>query len=433
MVIEIKKKIIGLFRSLCGGGFFHIVGAGTLNRAISTILSIVLVRVLSKSDYGVYAYAFNIISFFVLFNGLGASSAALQLCCEHFNDRNRLDAIYKYAYLISAGVGIVFSMSILLASAFAPLSIPDAAPLLALYCFYPLLQQLCDIKAIRLRVLLKNQEYALATNVQTVLLSILSIVGAMVAGSIGLVIGESIALLGAYVYLCLRFPFPIKSESVELRKADYRQYWSVSLISAFNNGVSQALTLLGNFLIASLTANELVVSSYKVATTIPFALLFFPSAIITYVYPHFVQHKDDREWTQRNYLRLTLGSMGLMGALSIFCILFAAPITSLVFGSQYLDAVPTMRLLMIGFFLTASFRTIAGNLLVTQRKLIANSITGIILVVTCAIGSYLLIPKYGMLGAAAVYDACMLVGSIITTAVYISVIRKLSSNVEIID
>ena len=67
-------------------GFFSIVGAGTLNKIISFVTGIILVRILSKADYGAYSYALNIINFFVLLNGLGTSSCIVQLCVERGDD-----------------------------------------------------------------------------------------------------------------------------------------------------------------------------------------------------------------------------------------------------------------------------------------------------------------------------------------------------------
>lgn len=424
----VREKALELGKSLFKGGFFDIVGAGTLNKAMATIMSIVLVRVLSKYDYGIYSYAFNIASFFIIFNGLGATSAALQLCCEAYNDKDKECRLYAYAYRVSYAAGILYLLIVLGIALFVPLSIPSSAPILALYCAYPLLQQLFDIKTILLRVRLENRDYAFAMNLQTALTCVFSIIGALVYAAPGLATGQSLALLAAYVWLCRRFPFDrnyLRSSS--LSRGDVAQFWKVSLISAFNSGVSQAFTLLGTMFIGMYTANELVVSSYRVATTIPFALLFFPSAIVTYIYPHFVRHKNERGWTLRNYGLVTLGGGMLMACITLFFIVFARPVVVLIFGEQYLDAVPVMQIVMVGFFITATFRTPAGNLLVTQRKLVTNSVIGIILMIACVISSFILIPAYGMIGAALSYDICMLVGSILSCGSYLFTICRLKS------
>ena len=406
-------------RSLLNLGFFHIVGAGTINRIISTLLSIVLVRVLSKYEYGVYSYAYNIVSYFVIINGLGATSAALQLCCECYRDQERSRSIFGYSFRVSLIVGTAFLALIAISAAIVPLSIPEAAPLLLLYCAYPLLQQLCDIKTTEFRIKLDNRSYALATNIQTVLLCVCSITGAFLGGAAGLAIGQSIALLLTFLWLMM--PSFHRSSSLFFRRvshADIIQFWKIALISAFNNGISQALTLLGTTLVGIISANELIVSSYKVATTVPFALLFVPGAIATFIYPYFVRNKDNYSWTRKNYKLLTCWSVVSMGCITAFFYLFAEPVILFIFGEQYLDAVPVFRVLLIGFFLTASFRTPTGNLLVTQRRLVSNTIIGVASIVVCVVGSYVLIPAYGMLGAAIVYDLCMLIGSVLTVLDY---------------
>ena len=118
--VLIRDRISNLVNSLLKGGFFDIVGAGTLNKAIATIMSIVLVRVLSKYDYGVYSYAFNIASFFIIFNGLGATSAALQLCCEAYQDKDRERRLYAYAYRVSLAVGVLYLFVVLGVAIFVP-------------------------------------------------------------------------------------------------------------------------------------------------------------------------------------------------------------------------------------------------------------------------------------------------------------------------
>lgn len=419
MLTSVISWVKGWVRALFTGGFFHIVGAGTLNRAISTVMSIVLVRVLSKADYGIYSYAINIINIFVLFNGLGASSAALQLCSEVFDDEVRFKSFYGYAYKNAMIISLGYSVIIGAIGLFAPLSIPEAAPLLVLYSIYPLLQQLYDIKLMMLRIEIKNQEYALATNIQTILMCVFSICGALLAQAAGLVIGQMLAYLIVYLWLCRKNPFLFCSSGGELTSEDVKQYWNVSLISSFNSGVSQALTLVGTFLIGLLLADELAVSTYNVATTIPFALLFVSTSIIIYIYPLFARNKNNRAWTLKHYALFTVGNVVLMAVISISFVVFAEPAIVLIFGDQYLDSVPVAQVLMIGFFANSAFRAPAANLLVTQRKLVTVSVIGIILILVSFASSYTLIPRFGLMGAALSYDVCMIVAAVLNSGAYL--------------
>lgn len=408
-------------KKLLRTGFFHIVGAGTLNKVLSTLLYIVLVRILSKADYGAYAYAFNIASFFILFNGLGATSAILQLCSETFKDRDKSDDFYAYGYRTGIACDLIMAVAIVFVAAFIPLAIADSNYLLGLYCLYPLLTLLCEVKVMYLRVHMENREYALMSNVQTALLVVFSIGGALAFDAAGLVIGQNITYIVSYLILCRRHRFAEFSRARHLSKAMRGDYWRIALMSSFNNGISQALTLVGTFLVGSLLLDQEMVASYKVATTIPFALLFVPTAIITYAYPYFAQHMDDRAWSIKHYGMLIGGSAVIMFAITLLLELLAEPLTVLIFGEEYLDSVAPFRILMVGFFITASFRQPTGNVLVTQRRLGWNTVIGVVSIVFNVTASYLLIPQYGMDGAALVYTATMALGAVMAVPYYLAI------------
>src|SRR5699024_8769146 len=141
------------------------------------------------------------------------------------------------------------------------------------------LMLLCDIKLVYLRTNFLNREYAFATNLQTILLVVFSIIGACLFAAPGLLIGQSLAYLLSYLSLCIKFPFRFSS-SIKLTKAKKIDFWGIAGISAFNNGIGHALTLVGTFFVGLLLTNDELVANYQVATYIPFGLLFIPSAVM---------------------------------------------------------------------------------------------------------------------------------------------------------
>lgn len=294
-----------------------------------------------------------------------------------------------------------------------------------MYCLYPLVVLLCELRLVYLRSNLQNQSYAHMTNVQTALLAIFSVAGAFFGGVTGLIAGQYVAYITSYLVLVWRHPLSRLVEGNGKAVFDKKEYWYIALISSFNNGLSQALSILGTFFIGLFLASDLAVASYKVATTIPFALLFIPSTMMTYVYPYFALHCNDGVWTRRQYLRLSLACIGVMGVATLVAALFGRPIIGLVFGEQYLDAVPAFQVLMFGFFLTAALRQPAGNFLVTQKKLLANTVIAIISIILNIVLSYVLIPSYQLVGAAWAYTGTMLFGAVAAPWAYVHVIRKL--------
>ncbi len=411
-------RLKGPFAKLYRTGFFHIFGAGTINKVVSSLTMIVLVWLIPKAEYGLYSYVFNIVSIFALFNGLGASSALLQLCCEHMEDRPLMLAVYRYGERCGRAADVALAVLVLVYALVAPGALPGSQSLLAMYCLYPLVVLLCELRLVYLRANLDNRAYAYMTNVQTLLLAVLSIGGALVAGVPGLIAGQYAAYVAGFAVLVWRHPLPRATPEERGRTFSRREYWYVALVSSLNNGLSQALTLLGTFFVGQYLVSDVAVASYKVATTIPFALLFIPSMLVAYIYPYFASHCNDGPWTRRNYLRLTV--VLLVGAGAMTCIVNAlgANVIAFVFGEQYLDSVPAFQVLMIGLFLTASLRVPAGNLLVTQKRLTANTVIGLVSIVANVGLSVWLVPTYQLVGAAWAYTGTMLVGAVAAPICY---------------
>ena len=399
-------------------GFFHIFGAGSINALLSMVLNIVIVRILPMDEYGAYAYAFSIVSFFVLFSALGAPSAAMQVCSELFKEPERSDACYSYAYRSGVFVDGAMALSIVVIGVFIPLAIPGSNALLLLYCAYPLFLFLNEMKLIYLRIWLKNRDYAFMTNVQTCSILVCSVFGAFFFQAAGLIVGQNVALLLSWAIMCIRHPYRKIALCDQVEKGQRRDFWKIALISALNNGLGGALSLLGTFFVGLLLMSDDLVAVYKVATTIPFGLLFLPTLMATFVYPHFVRHRHDRRWTIRHYLLLVAGSAAAIGLLTLVMVVLAEPILTLLFGVEYAAAVPP-------FVITASVRQVTGNLLVSQRKLLFNTFVGGVSLVSTTVLSYLLMPAYGMVGAAWSYTLTMLIGGVINTTYYLFTIFRL--------
>lgn len=417
-------RLKGPFAKLYRTGFFHIFGAGTVNKAVSSLTMVALVWLIPKAEYGLYSYVFNIVSIFALFNGLGASSALLQLCCEHMEDRPLMLAVYRYGERWGRAADVALAALVLVYALVAPGALPGSQPLLAMYCLYPLVVLLCDLRLVYLRSNLDNRAYAYMTNVQTLLLAGLSIGGALVAGVPGLVAGQYAAYVASFAVLVRRHPLPRATPEGRGRTFSRREYWYVALVSSLNNGLSQALSLSGTFFVGQFLASDVAVASYKVATTIPFALLFIPGMLTTYFYPFFASHYDDGPWTRRNYLRLTAALLVGMGVSTTIVVVLGGPIIGLLFGEQYLDAVPAFQVLMVGFFFTSALRIPAGNLLVTQKRLTANTVIGVASIIVNVVLSIWLVPAYQLIGAAWAYTGTMLVGAIASPICYWKIIRQ---------
>ncbi len=65
------EKVLPKIKTLLRTGFFHIFGSSVINKIIAFLSSVVLVRILTKAEYGVFTYAWNIYSIILILNGMG--------------------------------------------------------------------------------------------------------------------------------------------------------------------------------------------------------------------------------------------------------------------------------------------------------------------------------------------------------------------------
>lgn len=381
-------------------GFFHIMGSNTLNKVISSLSGVILVRVISKPEYGVYTYADNILNFFLLFTGLGMVSGILQICSEYADDSRKSLVVYKYGGKVAIGFNVLMGVVIFSFSFFVTLPMAGANRLLMLSALIPCVQISAELKKIYLRYTLQNQLFSYINVVEAFLLFVFSLAGAFMFRAQGLVLGRFLSYLGIAVILVLLFRVPLAAGKTDIQTRDRSVLYRISLISMCNNGMSQLLYLLDVFCIGLILTNDEVIASYKVATVIPIALDFIPQAVVIYIYPYFAMHRTDRMWVRKNFIR-TLQLLGLLNmAIALVMLFFAPLIITLIFGAQYLDAVIPFRILAVEYFFKGTFRTISGNLLTTQRRLKFNfancAVSGVINIV----GNVVLISMMGSVGAA---------------------------------
>ena len=80
-------------------GFVHIFSANLINKFVSFGINIVIVRLISQSEYGQYSYAKNILNMIMLLQGLGVVDGLLQFASETESLKYRR-AYFKYFFQI---------------------------------------------------------------------------------------------------------------------------------------------------------------------------------------------------------------------------------------------------------------------------------------------------------------------------------------------
>lgn len=417
-----KIKFYGL--KLLNTGFFHIFGSNVINKVINFCSSIILVRILTKEEYGVFTYAWNIYSILILANGIGMEPAILQLCSEKSCDKQLCKKITNTGTIIGIRFNIIICIVLTIIGFIIPLAYDGANTLIKMLCFLPLLQLVYNLICVVLRYQKKNNEYSKLTVINTLSLLVVSVLGALLFKEKGLIIGYYISYIISVIVGKYKFGVRLYNKCEMIDYQEKRDLISIGFVSMMNNGISELLYLLDVFILGIVAADESLLASYKVATIIPTALVFIPSSLIIYVYPYFSGHKDDKEWCLNNYKKIVLcfGCFNLF--LSCFLFLGANFFIMVIFGGKYQDAIPIFRILAINYFISGTFRIISGNLLVTQRKLKFNTIVAVVSGLINIIADYYFIKLWGAIGAALATLLVVVVSSFMSTSYLIYSLKK---------
>lgn len=416
----ISAKIKKLFET----GFFHIFGSSIINKIIAFMSSVVLVRILTKAEYGIFTYAWNIYSIILLFNGMGIESGVLQVSSERSGDAEFGKRVSNYGIRFGVKFDLVLGCVILLIGLFAPLKIEEAREILCLLCLLPLSQILFQMSTTYLRAQKRNQEFARLTVLNTALIFAVSVGCAFTFREKGLVFGYYAAYLSSFVVGLLVYRIKIFNNSPPLESEDRKSLQKIAVISMINSGLSQLMYLLDVFVLGIVDPQETILASYKVATMIPSALVFIPTSLIIYLYPYFAEHRENGEWCLKRYKQVLLSLGGLNLVISAVLFAGAPPIIRLLFGEQYLDAVPVFRILSVNYFFSGTFRTLSGNLLVTQRKLKFNLFVAIVSSLTNMVADYFFIQWWGSIGAALATVLVVFVSSVLSTTYLLHTFRQ---------
>lgn len=399
--MDYKNLVIENIKKFYERGLFHIFGSQVINQIVNFAGGILLIRILSKDEFGIYTYAQNIFSIFLLINGFGIQEGLMQFG-SRTKDENQKNKLIKYSFKIGALSNVVLIFFMLIYVYFGTFKINGARQIFTLMVCLPFLYTFFSLTLIVLRINLKNKEMSKLTNINSILIISGMIFGAYSFHLPGLILGKYIGYL-IFVFIAYKYVkdiFKNWTNIQDMDDKDKKRMLYFSLTTVINNGLSQILYIADIFLIGVIVSNQSILATYKTATLIPFALTFIPSSIMIFIYPYFAKNAENKQWILNKYLIMMKFLFVLNLLISIFLVLFSKYIISFIFGNQYLDAVYPFIILSIGYFFAATFRIPSGNIINSLGKIKYNLYSTIISGVLNIILDVVFITKFGSIGAA---------------------------------
>ena len=395
--LRIIKRINQLLQKTISSGFLYVFIANIFAYFVAFCGSIIYARLMGRHDFGVYSFAFNVVSFFLLVNGFGVASGILQYVSKSKNPELQLSYL-KFSIKVGAIFNSLLSIGIFSYAWFATLPINGLRYILSAMAFFPIGRLYLDVFQAYLRATKQNKLLAKFTISANLLLLISNIIGVYVANIIGLIIATYISyfvivIIATQIY---NFPNPFKIVTIPFRYLDFIHY---SLYVTIGNAFSQLIFILDILLLGYIIKNPSLVATYKVATIIPFALNFIPGVVAGFFYPYFAEHAGNHQYVKTLHRKIQLSMLWFSLFVSLVLIIIAKPLILLLFGEIYSDSILPFRILCFGFWIVASFRIINGSVLASLGHAKFAMWLNIFIVIVNVGLTYWLIVHYGIIGA----------------------------------
>ena len=224
-------------------------------------------------------------------------------------------------------------------------------------------------------------------------------------GVIGLIVSQYLAhtLSALYSFFILKksaFYSSIIANTTVLSREFKKEFLSYSIVSALTTFASAALTLLDVTCLDFILNDAEILADYKVALTIPAALLFVPKSFMTYYFPKLVKaFSTDQKSGIKEVVQYTAINICLNGLICTCIILFAPLLINILYGEKYMNVIPVFRILGINFFFS-SLRLVSGHVISALKKVKVNLVFTIFSGIANIGINILLIPIFGSIGAA---------------------------------
>lgn len=396
--INIKENIAKLWRK----GAFHIMIGNFATKFVTFFGAIFLSRILSKSDLGILAYIENLCGYAYVFIGFGMSNAVLRygVLSKSIEDKK---AFFKFSCLRGFAFDIVLIAIVLLINMFYPYKqdFYIAKKLIPILILALPFQDIINQFLMNERSMFNNKRFAFFSFLSATMIIISRISGALIDDVEGVVIG--ILLINIIISLAISISSYNKYFKNILNKSIHKKLKKESTTYAaqymITNGLWGIFMLIDIFLLGNIIGEPSVVADYKVAYSFPVNMSIFSSAIGIFIAPYFVEKEKDATWIRSNYKKTILITFMIMLVVAFALFIFAKPLIWL-FGKQYLNVIPLMRVLIISCFIDTVFRSTTANVLAAIGKVKYNMIISFAGLTCQILINLFMIQKFGAFGVA---------------------------------
>ncbi len=367
------------------------------SRFIRAAITIYAARILGASEYGVFSYALAAAAFYMIFSDIGVSSILSREVAKKPEERQKYFSTIFWVKIIL----LLFTAALLVIIAPMFVKIEKAAslmPLVALLVMFDGLREFA-FSFFRGREKMELEAIiALAVNVAVTLFGFIALYFSP----------TSLTLLRVYI----ASSFVGFLMTVHLLREEYRgviKYFSKELISPIAKagwpiavgGLVGAFMFNVDILMLGWWRTSAEIGFYSVGQKIVGMLYIIGGLLATAVAPAFFRiiYENDNERIKAATTKIMVIVLLIALPLVIGGIILGGQIIKLVFGSDYINAIPVFRILISSLLVIYPF-SILNNIIFAYNKQAKMLGYAIVASLTNVIFNAALIPVYGIIGAA---------------------------------
>jgi O-antigen/teichoic acid export membrane protein len=388
------KNLIEFLRQFIQNKGLFVFTSSIVTKLSMLFVNIIGARLISENDFGLFILIFSIFNIFAPLIGFGSNQGLLRFGSIEKDEKSK-EILNNYIYYKGFINHIFVSITFLVVCYFYTLKYEGIGLIILClgirlfgYYFYNHAQAYFRIND-------NNKTYS-------ILNMTVNVVGLILIGILTYILGMKGFLIGMAIAPWISLFFYSKNHKFSTLKPnlDLKSFWKYSIHASITYFFSDLLFAM-DFLLIGLFLNESDIAFYKVSILLPMNLSFIPLTFMQTDYPKIARNYMNKEYLQfytKNYYKIFIPLGILILIIGYFIKDFIIP---LVFGTNYENSNSwVFYIILVALVGNMWMRNLYGNMVSAIGKSHWNTYVSIVALIIILILGLLLIPKYGIIGAA---------------------------------
>ncbi len=389
------SSIVSFIKEFKEGSGFNLFFTTILDKLVNFILTWSLIYTIDKSLLGQFTYAQSVMFVFYSLLGFGSNSALLQYGAKQQSISDKFNLV-SYTFTRGLQLNLILMVIAVVIGIFLSEDNNTLLKIMILLSVQILSLFLSRFQQTYYRLSFLNKTLSEYETLKSVALLIVGLIGIYFYGVYGYLI--TMIVIPILLFVIQPIPFPIRwSSSWKLSQITASQYWKYSVYSSFATLIAQLVFVVDAIIIFQMLGDE-PNAEYRVASIIPFNLLFLPVVFMKTDFAKLAKHSNKVGYLRKYYLNYS--RLFVLIGMSILVVGYTlGPHILKIFGSQY-SPFSLFIILLWASVISMILRIPLGNIIAAAGKPNINMYNAFITIALDVGLNYVLITSYGLIGAA---------------------------------